>query len=237
VAELRAVFSPERTRWTGRVLLGLAVMILGALWTLDNLGLLDSEKILRFWPLVLVVVGTAKLLGLGTPRHHIAGIVLTLAGAGLLAGTLGLIDVGLWDLWPLFLVLLGANIVSRSLSRQRQGDAAEDRTARLNSFAFLSGMERKVAAQDFRGGELSALMGGIDLDLRGAKPAPGGATLDLFVWWGGIDLIVPDHWRVVTEATVLLGGIEDKTKTPPPDARDVLVVRGLVVMGGVEIKN
>jgi hypothetical protein len=77
----------------------------------------------------------------------------------------------------------------------------------------------------------------VELDLSAAKPIAGGAVLDLFVWWGGVEIKVPDRWRVVNEATVLMGGIEDQTKNPPDDATDMLILRGLVIMGGVDIKN
>lgn len=219
------------------MLLGLVIMTLGMLWTLDNLRLIDSGAILRWWPLVLVAIGVGKLLGVWTSRHTIAGAVFVAVGAWFLADTFDLVDVGFGELWPLFLVLLGAQLLTRSLSRQRQGDTLDQGSKQLGSFAFLSGVERKVVSDEFRGGELTAVAGGCNIDLRGAKPVPGGAVLDVFVWWGGIDLIVPDHWRVVNEVTAVLGGIEDKTKTAPADGRDTLLVRGLVVMGGIEIKN
>ena len=224
-------------RITGRMVLGLVVMMLGAFWTFDNLNILESEPILRWWPAALVLVGLAKLLGIGTAKHPVAGIVLTLAGAWLLADSLDLMRATIWDLWPVGLILLGLHMLTRSMRGQRHGGLFQDVSSHLNAFAFLSGLERKAGSQEFRGGEVTAVMGGGTIDMRGAKPVPEGAVIDLFVWWGGIELIVPDHWSVVSEATVLLGAIEDKSRTPPPDSRDILVVRGLVVMGGVEIKN
>jgi hypothetical protein len=40
---------------------------------------------------------------------------------------------------------------------------------------------------DFRGGELTAVMGGIELDLRNAG-LQNEATLNVFAMWGGIEL-------------------------------------------------
>jgi predicted membrane protein len=227
----------RRSRLTGRVVLGLVVMWLGLLWMLDNLDILDSEPILRFWPMFLIVIGLAKLLGLFTTRHTVWGITFLVAGVFLLAGALDIMDVHLFHLWPLAMIAVGAHLLMRSRGPQTAGGPTEEPSSVINTFAMWSNAQRKVVSQTFRGGEITTLMGGAEIDLRRAKPVENGAILDVFVWWGGIDLKVPEHWKVVNEATVLMGGIEEKSKEPPPDSRDILILRGVVVMGGIEIKN
>jgi hypothetical protein len=226
-----------RSRATGRVMLGLVVMTLGFLWTLDNLDILESEPILRWWPLVLIAIGTAKLLGLATARHTVWGVTFLLAGVWLLAGALDIIDTNPFELWPLALMAIGVHLLLRSRGPQTVAGPTEEPSSVINTFAMWSMSIRRVVSQSFRGGEATTVMGGAELDLRRAKPVEGGAILDVFVWWGGIDLKVPEHWKVLNEATVLMGGIEDKSKEPPPESRDILILRGLVVMGGIEIKN
>jgi predicted membrane protein len=222
---------------TGRLILGLVVMTLGVLWTLDNLGLIESEPILRWWPAVLVAIGAAKLLGFATRRNPVAGAIFSIIGLWMLAEQFDMIRVSFWTMWPLALVAIGIGMLTRSAVRPSDPSQADDRAAKLSAFAFMSGVVRKIASSEFEGGDVTAVMGGVKLDLRGAKSAPGGAIIDVMVCWGGIDIVVPDTWRVVNEATVLLGGLEDQTKTPPPDARDTLILRGVVVMGGIEVKN
>ena len=220
---------------SGRLILGLIVMTLGVLWTLDNLDLVESEPLLQWWPAVIIAIGVAKLTGVGTRRHTAWGVVFTLAGTWLLVGEIGLLDIGLEDIWPLILVVLGVHLLTRS--RNAQTPAGDDPSAVVHTFAVWSGIDRKVVSQAFQGGDITAVMGGVELDLRQAKPVEGHAVLDLFVWWGGVDIQVPEHWKVVNEANVLMGGIEDSSKAPSPDTRETLILRGLVVMGGVEIKN
>ena len=48
-----------------QLLIGCAVAVLGVLFTLDNLNILESEPILRWWPVVLVLIGLSKMLGFG----------------------------------------------------------------------------------------------------------------------------------------------------------------------------
>ena len=101
----------------------------------------------------------------------------------------------------------------------------------------MSGTERKIVSQEFTGGDVTAIMGGHDIDLRSAKAANGTCVIDLLVWWGGVDFLVPDDWKVSAEGLAIMGAIEDSTRAPSGEARGHLILRGLVVMGGVEVKN
>ncbi|MGH7338148.1 MAG: hypothetical protein ACREI7_11240, partial [Myxococcota bacterium] len=93
----------------------------------------------------------------------------------------------------------------------------------------------------FRGGDLGAFMGGVVLDLTQAKLAGERATIDAVGMWAGIEIKVPPDWKVVGEVFPLMAAFEDKTRPTAPLSgaapSKTLVVRGLVVMGGIEVKN
>ena len=78
-------------------------------------------------------------------------------------------------------------------------------------------------------------MGGYELDLREASTDAEGAVLDVLVVMGGIELRVPRDWRVSLELTALMGAAVDKTSRPEGDTEKVLRVRGLVLMGAIEV--
>src|SRR5262249_40571959 len=52
--------------------------------------------------------------------------------------------------------------------------------------AILGGFNRKCPSQQFRGGDLTAIMGGGKIDLREARIQETGAVLDVFALMGGI---------------------------------------------------
>jgi hypothetical protein len=113
-------------------------------------------------------------------------------------------------------------------------------------FAVLSGVKRASAAERFLGGEVTAFMGGAQIDLRQATIPPGEeAALDIFVVMGGCEIFVPMSWNVVTPLVPVMGGIDDKRLAPlPGGAAGIgdkpaprLVLRGLIMMGGIEIKS
>jgi hypothetical protein len=234
--------------WFGVILLGL-----GVLWTLDNMNLVESEPILDWWPLVLVGVGLAKLSGWGMVRRPTAGLIFVAAGLLLLAHSLGYLGWGVWQLYPMVLILIGGAIVWRSLRGPRSGrwenvrhglasgesqSGGPPEAETFSCVAVWAGIDRKNTSAAFRGGDFTAIMGGGDVDLRAATPVPGGAVVEVFLLMGGLEIVVPENWQVVNEISAVMGGIEDARKSiQPPDGDKVLFLRGFVMMGGVEIRN
>jgi cell wall-active antibiotic response 4TMS protein YvqF len=230
------VIIPGRTI-TARVIFGLVVITLGLLFTLDNLGLVDSGDVLQWWPAVLVAYGVARLTGLGGPANLSAGALFTLVGGWMLLHNLGLISVGIGQLWPLVLVLVGVTMVMGGMRRARSSSQNVESGASLSAFAFWSSSVRKIVSPNFRGGDVTAVMGGHDIDLRSAGTQDGPAIIDLLVWMGGVELFVPDNWRVTNEAVVVMGAITDETRPLVGEPKGHVILRGLVLMGGVELKN
>jgi hypothetical protein len=127
-----------------------------------------------------------------------------------------------------------SGVFRKHKSSQFPGIQEED----LDAFAMLSGLNRRVESQNFRGGKATAILGGIDLDFTPVRLAEGKATLELTAIMGGIDLRVPKDMRVELQAHPLLGGIEDKHSfvpglEPPP----TLYIKASAIMGGIEIKD
>jgi hypothetical protein len=157
-------------------------------------------------------------------------------GTWLLLGNLGVLRLEFWDLWPVPLVMAGGFLIWQALHGPDGGGSREDQSV-FSAMAVMGGTVRRLATKDFRGGEATALLGGVKLDLRDAAMTVPEAPIDVFAFWGGIEIIVPEGWLVVNRVMPLLGGADDKT-TPATDPNPKrLVIRGFCVMGGVEIKN
>lgn len=231
----------HRLPLTGRLVFGLVVILLGVLFTLDNLGAIEAGEILRWWPAALVAYGISRVAGLYCRQNLVAGIVFTLVGALLLLREAGFPAPDPWALWPVLLVAVGFSMVLGTLRRTREtGSTVAPGTegdSTFSTFVMWSGIERKVGSLDFRGGDATAIMGGAEIDLRQAKMPGGRAVVDVMVMWGGVELFVPSDWKVTVEALPLMAGVEDATRAPAGETRGHLIVKGLVLMGGVEIKN
>ena len=221
---------------TGQMILGAGIAVVGVLFTLDNLHILRARDYLQFWPLALVAIGLVHVSQAKTGAGTVGGGIWILVGMFLLGHRLGLIDANIFSFWPLILVLVGARIVWQTLDTNRaveQGDAG----ATVSAIAVMGGFQRRVTSHEFRGGEITAFMGGGKLDLRDAMPAGGQAVINLFAVMGGFEIVVPETWRVISEVTPFMGGIEDKSRTSGNPNAPTLVIRGFMMMGGLTLKN
>ena len=212
----------------------------GVLFTLDNLNLIDARDYLVYWPVVFVIVGLLKLWHATRDGHGwFGGLFFLGIGAYMLIERIMYIQINGREVFPLFLVFLGGYMVWRGFGGARRGRGADGHN-RFSGLAIMGGVVRRCNSQAFEGADLTAIMGGCEIDLRQASIAPGTeAVIDVFAFWGGIDIKVPEDWTVVTRAMPLMGGVEDKTRTPqpPPPAEKRLVISGIVMMGGVVVKN
>jgi hypothetical protein len=117
------------------------------------------------------------------------------------------------------------------------GDANEDHAEFVRSFALMSGCELRPVSRPFRGADLNAIMGGIKLDLTDARMEGDIVTVEVFAFWGGIEIYVPPDWTVVSKVTTLMGGFIDKRRPTSVLPAKTLIVRGMIVMSGIEVKN
>lgn len=225
----RQVLSPQ-------LIIGVALLVFGAALLLDNFGLLNAWYIIRLWPAGLIVLGLAMFLQAHRVAGRVGGAFWMFIGVWLLLGNLRIIRLAIWDLWPVPLVIAGGYLIWQAVNgRTRPEDLEGEKT--FSALAVLGGVGRKINSSDFRGGEATALLGGCKIDLRDADIAAGEAVIDVFAFWGGIEMSIPSGWAVVNRVTPVLGGADDHTRPPTVPNPKRLVVRGLCVMGGVEIKS
>ena len=221
-----------------RLYLGLTLIVLGILFSLDEMGYEVADQLWTYSPLVLVAAGLSKIFWPGSSAGRFVGLVITFLGAFLLAGNLGWTYLELSDLWPFALVVIGLRLV---LSPRKSPSSEDART--LNSLTFLGGSVRSSNSENFKGGDMVAFMGGTDIDLRQAHIQENPAVIDAFAMWGGIDIKVPKDWSVQVQGIPLIGAFEDETEHPAEDSlldihpKQILVVKGFAVMGGVGVSN
>jgi len=221
---------PDRDhRVTPRLVFGLGIMLVGLVLALDSLGFVEGAALLRFWPLVLIAVGIAK--GLSPAPQRAGALLWIVAGIAFQLVILG--RMSFVGLWAGLLFFVGARIAWKALRPM----ALPKDPAALDLLQFMGGTKTVVTTQDFKGGQAMAVMGGCEIDLRHASmPEARPAVLDTFAFWGGIEVRVPDDWEVVSQGNAVLGGFVNNARSAP-GAKRRLVVTGLAIMGGVEVKN
>jgi len=212
-----------------KLIIGIFFAILGVLLTLDNLDLIDADRYLAYWPLVLVAIGILKFQEAG--RRVLGAFLIGIGALNLISNTVDF-RLSVFDLWPAALILAGIVIVARAFGFSLPSlSGPSDSTV----WAIFGVRKIKIDSRAYAGARIIAFMGGCELDLTKADMEQGPATIELFVMWGGIEIKVPEGWEVIGNTVPIMGGAEIRTKAAPGGRR--LIVNGLALMGGVEIKN
>ena len=227
---------------TSQVILGLLVIFVGLLFLLDNLDILDTRRAVSFWPMLFLIVGTVKLCDTQTRGGQIMGTGFIGLGILIMLDRMDIINFDWRVMWPLFFICFGVYTLYKARTNRRlvsidgvKGETDLGGEGVVDVTAILGAFERRVFTPNFRGGEITAVMGGCALDLRNSS-IQGEAVINVFAVWGGVTLKVPPDWTVILDGTPIMGGFEEKTIAPPDNSKR-LVVRGYAIMGGVEVRN
>lgn len=224
-----------------RLLVGLWIIALGAIFLAGNLGWIDARHVLRhFWPFIFILAGTGMLAQPHNRRRQRWAWVLIVIGVWMFADKIGWIGLSFWQLaFPVALLSLGGMLVWRALAgpRDRTPPVGEEHSEFVRTFAILSGTELRPVSRPFRGADISAVTAGIKLDLTDARMEGDTATIEVFAFWGGIEIHVPKDWTVTSNVATFMGGFIDKRRPTTTAPTKTLVITGLVIMSGVEVKN
>ena len=215
-----------------KLIAGLTIMAAGILMTADNLDILNAEPWFRFWPLALIGIGLFKL---SSRDGRLLGGILTVVGVWILTYNLGIFPFTIFDLWPMILIGIGAALIGRVVL----GDRAEGAAAPDSGSAFAIMATRRVAPSGpYAGGKVAAIMSTFEIDLTAVEIGTEPAVIEAFSFWSGIVITVPSHWDVIAEVAPIMGGFEMKgERGPAVERRPRLVIRGLVLMAGIEVKT
>lgn len=192
----------------GRLFVGLVLVAVGAVFMLEGADVLDaSEAVADWWP--VAVIGLGVFHALDRKRLTAASVVLVSVGFGLLGVTADLFGEGSWDLvWPVALIAAGTWLAfgwgRRSVRKIPDIDT-------VDGLAVLSATRVATRSSQFRHASLTAVLGGVTLDLTEARPVPTGAVVDASAVLGSITVLVPRGWLVDVRGIPLLGG----GMTPP----------------------
>lgn len=233
--------------------LGIILVAIGGLLIADNFEIFhfDLRHMIFSWHTIFVIIG---LVTLSNSKSSVAGIIFLLIGLWGYATHMfpWFIEFNFGDIWPIILILIGLSLLfkkkdsKRCFEKDKEAFTSEfiksstESTAEgdtIDETAILTSSRRYIISQNFRGGEATAILGGITLDFSKAKLAPGENQLEITSVFGGCKLYIPRDWKVIVNVTSVFGGVDDKrfTNFEVPTSDGVLLIKGSAVFGGAEI--
>jgi len=221
------------------------IIVLGLAFLVQRLGLVSFGIWSIVWPAVIIGLGISWMV----KRFSFFAVAVAGLGVYFLLFNLGVISLILtWGIiWPSLLVLLGLTILYETLiphknkwcgvnvvgNKDKRSQYREE-NGFVNYECSFSEENRKVAAEDFLGGDIEISFGKSELDLTAIKRINQNAKLDVEVSFATFDLIVPKTVRVFLKSDKSFGSIQMNGE-PNPDASMALNVDGEVSFGTMNI--
>ena len=230
---------------SNKFMIGILLIVAGAILIIQKTTILPEgldyfiDDVIFSWQMLLVAIGLIVMVG---AENKTPGIVLISVGGFFLIPELFSEYFSSFNFfWPaLFIVggviLLFSSKKSKDLFINASTGTNADMVDYVNVF---SGAERHLITDNFMGGKITSVFGGGDLDLSRCHLAPGTSILEVTCVFGGNTIIVPEDWYIKLELTPILGGFADSRKLNSdyqPDTSRTLIIKGLVMLGGGEIK-
>jgi predicted membrane protein len=224
-----------------RALIGVILVLVGLFLVMRNTGIFPDfiDHIIFSWPMLLVTIGL--VITIGSSGGKTSGVIVMAVGAFFLIPHIfrETFDVNMF--WPSIFIIIGIVFIFS----KRKGWNSISTTPQVGDdyidyIHIFSGGERQIVSENFRGGKVTAIFGGSEIDLTKAKLAPGVSELEIACIFGGSTIIVPDDWNVKIDVVPILGGFGDSRKLNPGriiDPSRQLVIKGAVVFGGGEVKS
>jgi len=233
----------EKTQSTGRMFLGAVLIAAGALFLLRNFDFIDLNitHILFSFPSILIFVGILSFLNSSKKWF---GIVLIMVGGGMHLSHYYDIDFGSFIV-PIiligfgFMILVKHNRTAPTHIKTETGEAEEVWDDTFDVISIFGGSSKIINSSAFRGGNITSIFGGNEINLSDCKLAEGENIIDVIAIFGGTTIMVPKEWKVIVDVFPLFGGFGIKGKRDPllvVEKDRVLRIKGVVIFGGGEIK-
>lgn len=248
-----SVHNIQKKRNESNAILGILIAAIGILFLLDKFNILEFN--LKVAPVFLIIIGIVN--GYKNGFGKLGSLIFIIGGVLWLLPSFTIAGVRSGDLfWPTMLIVSGIYIALRSTSKHTNSkktsetstnftevSSLEYETLNDNSVkidAFFGGRKEIITSKQFKGCSATAVFGGAEINLMQADNISQPMVIDLKVFFGGIEIIVPSHWELINEVDVIFGGIEDKrnlrTNTEAGNVKKLLL-RGSVAFGGLELKS
>lgn len=222
-----------------KILWGVVLIALGVVLALNALNVTDIDIFFDgWWTLFIIVPGLTALF---TERDKMGGLIGVCIGVVFLLASRDVISFDMiWKLiLPAVIVLIGLRLIIGGVRRRPKvtverplGTGAPTGGGYCSVF---SGQEVRLDGQVFTGTTVTAVFGGVDLDLRGAIIEQD-CEIEVVSVFGGVDIWLPDTVNVKTSSVSIFGGMDNKKANALSDTAVTVHITGCCIFGGADVQ-
>ena len=245
-----------------RVILGMILIVIGGLYLLKSFNPSLNIEIFTL-PFILIVVGLIIMLN---SRNKLLGGVVFAAGILFYFSDRDMIAPLLIILFGIYIIFKQRSSGNRAFGnpfpqpdanpdekkdfrddisdfvkseKKRYFDSSINRDF-IDDVSVFGGGHKIIHSDNFKGGNITAIFGGSEIDLTQCKLAPGENVIDVVIIFGGSTIVVPNNWDVITNVTPLFGGFsykKSRSQSSGSEPAATLIIKGVAIFGGGEVKS
>jgi MFS family permease len=110
----------ERHKRATAAVFGVILIGLGAMFLLQNFGVVDAGRPGDWWPVIVIGFGVSSVVAPKDPGDAATGVAVAALGVFFLLRNFDVIHWRFEDIWPAFLVLAGVSLIARAVAERRR---------------------------------------------------------------------------------------------------------------------
>ena len=211
-----------------RPLFGLLLVLIGLVLLLNNLGVISGLPGYVFsWINIFLLLAIANLFSGNFRGALLFGVLWSFFMLQQYT------DIRLRDYWPLILVVIGLSMLLRKRLQPQVTATSDDAFDEINIFG---GSTKKYTSSSLKGGKITNIFGGSEIDLRDCQPESV-VVIEVLTLFGGCDLIVPKEWNISVDTTAIFGAFDDKREASSHKDPAMVYIKGITIFGGGTLKS
>lgn len=214
------------------VILGIILILIGVIFIGNEFDFWNIKVFFKGWWTLFIIVPSA--LGLCNKGNRLSSVLGLLVGVLLLFAARGIIvwsTVGKIFL-PSILILIGISIIFKKNIKMAKVDSKDENK---NYVAVFSGSEENLSNMKFTGTHITAIFGGVELDLRNAIIEKD-VVINCTTIFGGIDIILPDNVKVKISGVPVFGGVENQKISSTEENVPTIYIDYVCIFAGIDLK-
>jgi predicted membrane protein len=244
-----------KRNYDSRNVIGILLVVIGGLFLLDSMDLINFNiaRVIFSFPAVLIALGIVLIIN--TSRRLLGTFLLLIGIFFMIPRIFPWVYYDSSIVVPILLIAFGIYIILRKRTyRSSEGSLKhkqEDNTTHFRGYdqinadhvddvAIFGGGHKIIVTDNFKGGNITSVFGGSEIDLRDCKLAQGVNIIDFVAVFGGSNIIVPSNWTVMIDILPIFGGFSNKIRRDPNaviDTEKTLLIKGFVLFGGGEVRS
>ncbi len=222
---------------SGRKGLGIVLLLAGLVFLAGNMGLIPHHiyDVIISWPMILVAIALISFMR----RDWGTGFILLAIGSYFLLPKIipGLYMRDIWKFWPLLLIFAGITFIIGRNRAKLSIELISNSEDTIDEVSIFGGSATRVDSKNFKGGKITSIFGGSEINMTGAKLSDQGGVIEFTAIFGGSKIIVPRDWNIKNEVVSILGGFSDKriVSNENISSSKTLLIKGVTIFGGGEL--